>query len=131
MSGEMAVGATVLSALAEAFKNRPVTGASGCQPFSDPIAIQWKACESIRAEIEMTAKMKITGIVSNANMMQDTTMEHIQQGYDFVLRLAERSGLPVEFITVPDALKKTNDMTRFACPSADHKTTAGAPVAAS
>jgi hypothetical protein len=43
-------------------------------------------------------------------------MEHIRQGYDFILRLADQSGLPVEFITVPDALQKTNDMTQFACP---------------
>ena len=113
--GGDAVGATVLSALAEAFKNRPVRVLQVVNPFR-PYSHSVEACESIRAEIEMTAKMKITGIVSNANMMQDTTMEHIQQGYDFVLRLAERSGLPVEFITVPDALKKANDLTRFACP---------------
>ena len=64
----------------------------------------------------MTAKMKITGLVSNGNMMQDTTMEHVRQGYDFILRLAEQTGLPLEFITVPDGLQKENDMTLFSCP---------------
>ncbi len=109
------VGATVLSALAEAFKNRPAKVLQVINPFR-PYTHTLEGCEKIRAEIETTAKMKITGIVSNANMMQDTTMEHIQQGYDFVLRLADQNGLPVEFITVPDSLQKANNMAQFSCP---------------
>jgi hypothetical protein len=109
------VGATVLSALAEAFKNRPAKVLQVVNPFR-PYTDTLEGCEDIRAEIETTAGMKITGIVSNANMMQDTTIEHIRQGYDFVLRLADQSGLPVEFITVPGALQKVNDMAQFSCP---------------
>jgi MinD-like ATPase involved in chromosome partitioning or flagellar assembly len=109
------VGATVLAALAESFKNRPAKVLQVVNPFR-PYTDTLEGCEKIRAEIEMTAKMKITGIVSNANMMQETTMEHIWQGYDFILRLADQNGLPIEFITVPDALQKTNDMAQFSCP---------------
>ncbi len=109
------VGATVLAALSASFKSRRTKVLQVVNPFR-PYTDTLKGCEKIRAEIEMTSKMKITGIVSNANMMQDTTMEHIRHGYDFILRLADQSGLPVEFITVPDTLQKTNDMTRFSCP---------------
>lgn len=113
--GGDSVGATVLAALAEPFKNRQTKVLQVINPFR-PYTDTLEGCEKIRTGIEMTAGMKISGIVSNANMMQDTTMEHIRQGYDFILRFADRSGLPLEFITVPDKLQKTNDMTRFSCP---------------
>ena len=109
------VGATVLAALAEPFKNRPAKVLQVVNPFR-PYTDTLEGCEKIRSEIEMTAKMKITGIVSNANMMQDTTMEHIRHGYEFILRLADQTGLPLEFITVPDGLQKEHDMTLFSCP---------------
>jgi hypothetical protein len=109
------VGATVLAALSEPLKNRQIKVLQVVNPFR-PYTDTLEGCEKIRAEIETTAKMKITGIVSNANMMQDTTIEHIRQGYDFILRLADKNGLPVEFITVPDALQNANDMTQFSCP---------------
>lgn len=109
------VGATVLAALAEAFKKRPTKVLQVVNPFR-PYTDTLEGCEKIRTEIEMTAKMKITGMISNANMMQDTTMEHIRQGYDFISRLAEHNGLPIEFITIPDALQKENDMDQFSCP---------------
>ena len=109
------VGATVLAALAEPLKNRQTRVLQVVNPFR-PYTDTLEGCERIRIEIETTAKMKITGIISNANMMQDTTIEHVRQGYDFILRLADQNGLPVEFITVPDALQKANDMTQFSCP---------------
>lgn len=109
------VGATVIAALAEAFNKRPAKVLQVVNPFR-PYTDTLEGCEKIRSEIEMTSKMKITGIVSNANMMQDTTMEHVRQGYDFILRLADQNGLPIEFITVPDVLQKENDMTQFSCP---------------
>ncbi len=108
------VGATVLAALSEPLKNRQIKVLQVVNPFR-PYTDTLEGCEKIRAEIETTAKMKITGIVSNANMMQDTTIEHIRQGYDFILRLADKNGLPVEFITVPDVLQKANDMAQFSC----------------
>ena len=109
------VGATVLAALAVAFQKRPVKVLQVVNPFR-PYTDTIEGCEKIRNEIEMTSKMKITGIVSNANMMQDTTMEHIRQGYDFISRLADHNGLPIEFITIPDGLPKAIDMDQFSCP---------------
>ena len=114
-AGGDGVGATVLAALAEPLKNRQAKVLQVVNPFR-PYTDTLEGCERIRIEIETTAKMKITGLVSNANMMQDTTIEHVRQGYDFILRLADQNGLPVEFITVPDALQKANDMTQFSCP---------------
>jgi signal recognition particle GTPase len=109
------VGATVLSALADALKDRPVKILQVVNPFR-PYTNTLEGCAKIRADIEMSSKLKITGIISNANMMQETKIDHIQEGYSFVTRMAEQTGLPVEFITIPDAIRNTNDMTQFSCP---------------
>jgi signal recognition particle GTPase len=109
------VGATVLSALADAFKHRPMKVlqvVNPHRPYTDTI----EGCEAIRAEIEMNAKMKITGIIGNANMMTETEMDHIHQGYTFIQQLSDHNGLPLEFITVPESLRSSIDPTQFACP---------------
>ena len=114
-AGGDGVGATVLAALAEPLKNRQTKVLQVVNPFR-PYTDTLEGCERIRIEIETTAKMKITGIISNANMMHETTIDHIHQGYAFVAKLADQSGLPIEFITIPDTVRKTNDMTQFSCP---------------
>jgi len=109
------VGATVLSTLADALKDRPIKVLQVVNPFR-PYTDTLEGCAKIRNDIEMTSKLKITGVVSNANMMHETTIDHIHQGYAFIAKLADQSGLPIEFITIPDVVRKTNDMTRFSCP---------------
>jgi len=109
------VGATVLSTLAEALKDRPIKVLQVINPFR-PYTDTLEGCAKIRSDIEMTSKLKITGVISNANMMHETTIDHIHQGYAFIAKLSDQSGLPIEFITIPDIVKKTNDMTRFSCP---------------
>ncbi len=109
------VGATVLSTLAEALKDRPIKVLQVINPFR-PYTDTIEGCAMIRSDIEMTSKLKITGVISNANMMHETTIDHIHQGYAFVEKLADQSGLPIEFITIPDTVRKTNDMTQFSCP---------------
>ena len=109
------VGATVLSALGDAFKDRSLKVFQVINPFR-PYTNTLEGCVKVRADIELNAKLKISGLVSNANMMQDTTIKHIHQGYEFIGRLADQSGLPVEFITVPDVIRKANDMSPFSCP---------------
>jgi len=94
---------------------RPVKVLQVVNPFR-PYTDTLEGCAKIRADIEMRSNLKITGIISNANMMHETTIDHIRQGYSFVTRLAEQSGLPVEFITIPDAIRNTDDTTQFSCP---------------
>jgi hypothetical protein len=40
----------------------------------------------------------------------------IDSGYDFVVALSEKSGLPLEFITVPRELMADVNPERFKCP---------------
>jgi len=108
------VGATVLSALAEAFKDSSPKVFQVVNPFR-PYTETLEGCEEMRRQIEMNANMKITGLVGNANMMAETTRTHVRQGYAFMQDLSERNGLPLVFITVPDDVGKTMDMSQFSC----------------
>ena len=60
--------------------------------------------------------MKITGFVGNANLIDETSVENIYSGYDFVQTLSEQSGLPLQFITVSRELLPQTDLQRFGCP---------------
>ena len=109
------VGATVLASLADSLKGKPVKMLQAVNPFR-PFTDTVKGCLKIRDEIENASKLVINGIVGNANMIDETTVEHIYKGYDFVRTLSEKSGLPLEFITVAKNLMPQIDIKRFSCP---------------
>lgn len=96
------VGATVLAALADAFASREqdvhvLQVVNPFRPTTDTIA----GCLKMRSAIEASARMAVTGWVGNANLIEETTEEHILFGFEFMDRLASQSGLPVEFLTIP------------------------------
>ena len=108
------VGVKVLAALSEAFQDKHVhmlQVVNPFRPFSDTVA----GCINLREEIEKASKMNITGIVGNANLIDETTPETIYYGYDFVKFLSEKSRLPLEFITVDAGLLPEIDVERFSC----------------
>jgi hypothetical protein len=82
------------------------------RPFTETVA----GCLRIRDQIEKASKMSITGIVGNANLIDETTVEHIYKGYDFVKALSDQIRLPLEFITASSELLNEIDVKRFSCP---------------
>jgi hypothetical protein len=113
--GGNGVGATVLAALAEAFNHQPCQMLQVVNPFR-PNTDSMSGCRKIRDEIESAAKIVMTGIIGNANLIDDTRVEDIYRGYQFVCDLADHSGLPLAFITAAKELLPDLDPTRFACP---------------
>ena len=109
------VGATVLAALADRLKNIQVNMLQVVNPFR-PFTDSIEACRKIKTEIETTAKMKMTGVVGNANLIDDTLVEHIYEGYDFALEYARECGLKLEFITMPEKLRTEINIGHFTCP---------------
>jgi len=108
------VGANVLAALADAFGNQPpqmLQVVNPYRPFTDTVA----GCMQIRGEIEAVAKLRMTGIIGNANLMDETEVTHIYEGHDFVQRFSEESGLPVSFITADADLMPNLDTDRLGC----------------
>ena len=108
------VGATVLATLEDEFKDkslRVLQVVNPLRPFTETI----EGCLKIRAEIEKASRLSIDGLIGNANLIDETTSDHIYDGYDFIRTLSDRSGLPIEFITVARALLPLIDLRRFSC----------------
>lgn len=109
------VGATVLATLEDVFKNksmRVLQIVNPLRPFTETI----EGCLKVREEIEQAAKLAVDGIIGNANLIDETSVGDIYDGYDFVKRLSEQSGLALEFITAARKLLPAVDVRRFSCP---------------
>ena len=109
------VGATVLASLADSFRNKFVhmlQVVNPLRPFTNTI----ESCLKMRSEIERASKMAINGIIGNANLIEETSVDDIYNGYDFVKALSRKSRLPLEFITAPVDLLPKLDVGRFSCP---------------
>lgn len=109
------VGATVLATLGDALRGRRFRVFQVVNPFR-PFTETVEGCLKIRDAIENSAKITITGIVGNANLIDETTVADIYEGYEFVKLLSEESRLPLEFITVAANLLSDVDLKRFSCP---------------
>jgi len=108
-------GATVLSALADAFVGKSFRMLQVVNPFR-PNTDSLAGCGKIRKEIEGASGMTIDGIIGNANLIEDTTVESIYEGYEFVSELSRETGLPLEFITVENRLLPLMDLNIVKCP---------------
>jgi hypothetical protein len=108
------VGATVLSALSDAFKGKQVHMLQVINPLR-PQTSTVAGCMTMRDGIERAAQLPITGLIGNANLIDQTSAEDIYSGYEFVHTVAQESGLPLEFITVSQELLPKIDLERFVC----------------
>ena len=109
------VGAMVLAALADAFKGVQVHLLQVVNPMR-PQTATIEGCLKIREEIETAAHLTITGLIGNANLINETDTGEIYSGYEFVRKLSAESGLPLEFITVARDIMPRIESKRFACP---------------
>jgi hypothetical protein len=110
-------GATVLAALADVFKHlapqpRMLQVVNPYRPNTDTV----EGCLGVRQAIEASARLPVSGWVGNANMMDETTLNDIRFGYDFLRQLEVESGLPLEWITAPPALLPEQEQSEFGCP---------------
>ncbi len=109
------VGATVLSSLADSFQGQAVEMLQVINPFR-PHTDSVEGCLAVREKIQRASRLKVTGLVGNPNLINETGPEHILEGYRFMEAVAEASGLPLVFITVPSGLAGRMDLTGINCP---------------
>jgi hypothetical protein len=107
-------GATVLSALADAFSGKRVQMLQVVNPHR-PQTSTVSGCVTMRNAIEKAAQLTITGLIGNANLIDETGTEEIYRGYEFVKTVSRENGLPLEFITVSQELLPEIDIKRFSC----------------
>lgn len=108
-------GATVLSALADSLENQQIEMLQVVNPFR-PFTDTIDGCIKMREMIEQASKLTITGIIGNANLIDETTTDEIYRGYDFVKTLSEKTGLSLHFITATPELLAAMDGSKFDCP---------------
>jgi hypothetical protein len=109
------VGATVLAALGDAFLGRDCEVLQVVNPMR-PSTATMIGCLAIRRSIEASAKLEVTGLIGNANLIDETTPREIADGYAFMKELSGVSGLPLAFITVAEELLPLVDMKPIDCP---------------
>lgn len=109
------VGAMVLAALGDAFAGRRCRVLQVVNPLR-PTTATFAGCSKVRAEIEAAAGLPVTGLVGNANLIDETTVEVIREGYDFVRALSMESGLPLVCITAAAELMPGLDREGIECP---------------
>ena len=66
------------------------------RPFTDTLG----GLSSSIADIEASARLKVSALVSNPNLIGETTMELIVQGHAKIERFARVLGLPISFVCV-------------------------------
>ncbi|MDM8540814.1 cobalamin biosynthesis protein CbiA [Desulfococcaceae bacterium HSG9] len=108
-------GATVLAALADAFVGKTVRMLQVVNPYR-PTTDTIDKCLQIKAEIEAASGIAINGLVSNANLMDETTADDLYSGYDFVSELSRLTNLPIEFVTAAQELLPELNLNRFLTP---------------
>ncbi len=113
-------GATVLAALADAFrdandKGRPLKVLLVVNPFR-PFTETLSGCQKMRDSIEKASKLTVTGVIGNANLMEETRTKDIEDGYRFARALSVKTSLPLEMITVPLPLLGHIEKNQFSCP---------------
>lgn len=109
------VGVTVLAALGDVLLGKKVNMIQVINPFR-PFTESLKGCLRIMEEIEYTSKLKVTGLVSNSNLMELTSPDDIYRGYELIQEFSLQSAVKVEFITAEIGLLPLLDMQRFESP---------------
>ena len=108
-------GAMVLAALGDAFSGLDVHMLQVVNPLR-PQTATVEGCLKIKDGIEAAAKLTISGLIGNANLIDETGTQEIYDGHDFLQKLSAVSGLPLEFITVAQELLAVIEIQRFNCP---------------
>ena len=109
------VGATVLGSLNNAFIRSPFSMLQVInekRPFTETV----EDCLKIGRGIEAASRLKVTGIVGNSHLMDETSPETIYDGYEFSRNVAAELGLPLVFITCEERLIPELDITKIGCP---------------
>ena len=60
-----------------------------------PTAADLESAYNVLYKIQLVSRLNVTGIVNNANLAGETTVENLVEGYELVKALSEKTGIPV------------------------------------
>jgi hypothetical protein len=82
------------------------------RPFTDTV----EGCLKIQHEIEAASKLKVTGLISNSHLMDETDEEVIVKGATFAHEVGSTAGQELRFTTVERRLAQEIDLDRIDSP---------------
>ncbi|UCE62197.1 MAG: hypothetical protein JSU63_10895 [Phycisphaerales bacterium] len=109
------VGARVLSSLADVLLDRPcvmLQVLNAKRPFTETV----EGCLRIRREIEAASRLRVTGLVSNTHLLDETDAGTVFDGLRLARDVEEASGLPVSFVTADENMRNSFDTEAAGCP---------------
>ena len=108
-------GARVLSSLADLFAGKSYTMLqvlNAKRPFTETV----EGCLRIKSEIEAASRLRITGLVSNTHLMEETDAATILAGLRLARQVGQAADLPVAFVTADENLPGGFDAPKAGCP---------------
>jgi hypothetical protein len=107
------VGARVLSGLSGFFgPHEMVQVVNQRRPFTDTV----EGCLKIQRDIEAASRMRITSLVSNAHLMDETDEAVILDGEAFAREVGKIRGQDVRFVTIERRLLEVVDLEKIQTP---------------
>jgi hypothetical protein len=64
----------------------------------------------MKTAIERASRLKVTGFIVNSHLIEETTAEVIIEGYNLAREVAQRAGLPIEFVTAMGKLADAEEI---------------------
>lgn len=108
-------GARVLGSLADVFPAKSYTMLqvlNARRPFTESV----EGCLKIRSEIEAASRLRITGLVSNTHLLDETDARTVLEGLHLARQVGEEANLPVCFVTASEDLRGEFDTEETGCP---------------
>lgn len=108
-------GARVLSSMADVLADRPCTMLqvlNARRPFTETV----EGCLRVRSEIEAASRLRITGLVSNTHLLEETDTLTVLEGLRLAREVGKASDLPVSFVTADENLRGGFDAEEVGCP---------------
>jgi hypothetical protein len=109
------VGAKVLSSLADVFAGSDYSMLqvlNARRPFTENV----EGCLKIRAEIEASSRLQVSGLVSNTHLMEETDADTVIEGLRLAGEVGTAGSVPVAFVTADENLRETLDASKIDCP---------------
>jgi hypothetical protein len=109
------VGARMLSSFREALGDLPCSllqVINSRRPFTDTAA----GCLKMMAAIETASRLRVTGLIVNSHLLEETTPGIVLEGYRMGLEVGRLSGVPVECVTAMGDLADAPALAEVAVP---------------
>jgi len=108
-------GSTVLAAMTPSFEKtgyEMIFVVNRSRPFTDTV----DGCLRIISEIQSASRLAVTAIAGNTHLMDETTVETIQQGMELTEQVAKALRLPVVFLSIERGVLQAMDTNSLLYP---------------